>query len=401
VPCEVDEKLLVKRFGIAFQLSQDHKPQNEDPVFCAHAQKILNKSREILKDRRKESAYSAWVRARPRDETKHAEAEKAQREAEGERQKRRALEEKLAEAERQRASQETSKQPTDRKFGNPARYVVWLGIVLVVGLFLQLSHQHAASNEVATIRATPNEPTPRPEIRVAPETSPSVTPEPAPSLIPKATPNLTPQPAPSLTPEPTPSLTPKATANPTPDATWPDGRILSHSEHPINTGVVNVNPNDTLKLRRGPGTRFNAVAEVPANATDISAYDQDQVWDGDTWWCPVEWRGFRGYVGRSYLPTDTGPTPAANAAVWPDGRILTHPEHSVNSAALKVKPNDTLKLRGGPGTRFNPVAQIPANATDISAFDQDQVWDGDTWWCPVEWQGFRGYVGRSHLSTTH
>ena len=86
---------------------------------------------------------------------------------------------------------------------------------------------------------------------------------------------------------------------------------------------------------------------------------------------------------------------------WPDGRILTHPAHFVNTGVAKVKPNDTLKLRSGPGTRFRSVAGIPANATDLSAFDQDQVWDGDTWWCPVEWRGFRGYVGRSHLPTAH
>ncbi|MBV8213900.1 MAG: hypothetical protein JOZ08_11860 [Verrucomicrobia bacterium] len=86
------------------------------------------------------------------------------------------------------------------------------------------------------------------------------------------------------------------------DAKWPDGGILTHPEHLVNTGVVNVNPNDTLKLRRGPGMRFGIVAEIPPNATDISAFDQDQVWDGDTWWCPVEWNGLRGYVSRSYLP---------------------------------------------------------------------------------------------------
>jgi len=103
------------------------------------------------------------------------------------------------------------------------------------------------------------------------------------------------------------------------------------------------------------------------------------------------------------VPPNLTPTPAPNYkdAKWPDGRILTHPEHSVNAAAIKVKPNDTLKLRGGPGTRFNAVAEIPTNASDILAFDRDQVWDGDTWWCPVEWRGFRGYVGRSYLSTAH
>jgi hypothetical protein len=93
------------------------------------------------------------------------------------------------------------------------------------------------------------------------------------------------------------------------------------------------------------------------------------------------------------------PAPTANDAMWPDGRILAHPEHCVNAVAIKVKPNDTLKLRGGPGTRFNAVAEIPANANDILAFDQDQVWDGDTWWWPVKWHGFRGYIGRSYLST--
>ena len=100
------------------------------------------------------------------------------------------------------------------------------------------------------------------------------------------------------------------------------------------------------------------------------------------------------------LPPKATPNSAPNA-MWPDGRILTHPEHSINAAAIKVKPNDTLKLRGGPGTRFNGVAEIPTNASEILAFDQDQVWDGDTWWCPGEWRGFRGYVGRSYLSTAH
>jgi hypothetical protein len=92
------------------------------------------------------------------------------------------------------------------------------------------------------------------------------------------------------------------------------------------------------------------------------------------------------------------PTPAIEEARWPDGRMLAHPDHFVKTYVVKVAENDTLKLRTGPGTRFDVVAQIPHDARDVSAFDQDQVWDGDTWWCPVRWNGFRGYVGRSHLS---
>jgi hypothetical protein len=101
--------------------------------------------------------------------------------------------------------------------------------------------------------------------------------------------------------------------------------------------------------------------------------------------------------------TDPGPTadpsPNRKIVVWSDGRVLIHPEHSVRVYVINVKSDDTLMLRSGPGTRFRPVKVIPRDRTDLIAFDQDRVWDGDTWWYPVEWQGFRGYVGRSHLST--
>jgi tetratricopeptide (TPR) repeat protein len=111
VPGEIDEGLLQKRFAIAFRIvSQDHGLQNEDPAFCANAQKILNTAREILKDRQKESAYSAWIRARFRKEP----------------------EERLAEADRARQQAEQEK----RKRRASARYLIWLGIFLVVGLFL-------------------------------------------------------------------------------------------------------------------------------------------------------------------------------------------------------------------------------------------------------------------------
>jgi hypothetical protein len=91
------------------------------------------------------------------------------------------------------------------------------------------------------------------------------------------------------------------------------------------------------------------------------------------------------------------PTPAIEEARWPDGRILAHPDHFVKTHVINVAETDTLNLRAGPGTRFDVVTQIPHDARDVSAFDQDQVWDGDTWWYPVEWNAFRGYIGRSHL----
>jgi Bacterial SH3 domain len=117
---------------------------------------------------------------------------------------------------------------------------------------------------------------------------------PAPS-VPAATP------APSVlavaTPTPTPFIT-----GPAIEAKWPDGRKLLHPDQFVRTRIVNVKAKDTLKLRSGPGTSFKVLAEIPADETEITAFNYDQVWDGDTYWCPVEWKGLRGYVGRSYLP---------------------------------------------------------------------------------------------------
>jgi tetratricopeptide (TPR) repeat protein len=108
-------------------------------------------------------------RARFPSETEPIEVEKARREAEEERQKRKELEARLAEAEKARHQAERDKQ----KRRAPARYLIWLGIFLVVGLFQQLGHQHTAGNQV---RATPNESTPQPDLGATPQTSPSLAP---------------------------------------------------------------------------------------------------------------------------------------------------------------------------------------------------------------------------------
>jgi hypothetical protein len=108
-------------------------------------------------------------------------------------------------------------------------------------------------------------------------------------------------PSPIVVAKPTPTI-PASTKTPIPGTKWPDGRELLHPDRFVRTHVVNVGAHDALKLRSGPGTSFKVVAEIPAGETDITAFDEDQVWDGDTWWCPVEWKGLRGYVGRSHLP---------------------------------------------------------------------------------------------------
>jgi hypothetical protein len=93
-------------------------------------------------------------------------------------------------------------------------------------------------------------------------------------------------------------------------------------------------------------------------------------------------------------------SPNFNITRWPDGRILNHPEHFVRTCVIKVKSGDTLILRSGPGSRFESIREIPRDGTGLIAFDQDRLWDGDTWWYPIEWQGLRSYIGRSFLGAT-
>jgi hypothetical protein len=77
-------------------------------------------------------------------------------------------------------------------------------------------------------------------------------------LIPNFTQSLPAPSYPTPAPTPTPKPIPAPTASHTPardykNKKWPDGRILTHPEHFVNTGVVNVSASDTLKLRSRTG----------------------------------------------------------------------------------------------------------------------------------------------------
>src|SRR5258708_11689438 len=110
---------------------------------------------------------------------------------------------------------------------------------------------------------------------------------------------VTPSPQVIVSPSVIPTQTPDGKM---PDGKMPDGRTLVHPEHFQKTYVVNVSRNDTLKLRNGPGSKFAVLAEIPANASDVWVFYDDQFWDGDTCWCPVDWKAIRGYISRHYLP---------------------------------------------------------------------------------------------------
>jgi hypothetical protein len=65
--------------------------------------------------------------------------------------------------------------------------------------------------------------------------------------------------------------------------------------------VINVAPDDKLELRSAPLEASPAVAEIPFDNTDITAFDLNPRLDGYTWWFPIERHGSRGYVAGKYI----------------------------------------------------------------------------------------------------
>ena len=77
--------------------------------------------------------------------------------------------------------------------------------------------------------------------------------------------------------------------------------MLIHPQHFVKAYVINVAPDDKLELRSAPREASPAVAEIPFDSTDITAFDWDPTVDGDTWWFPAEWHGYLGYVAAKYI----------------------------------------------------------------------------------------------------
>jgi len=61
---------------------------------------------------------------------------------------------------------------------------------------------------------------------------------------------------------------------------------------------------------------------------------------------------------------------------------------------VKIKGGDSLSVRGGPGTSFQKIGEIPAQATGIRLLGNGQ---GKPAWFPVVWKDVQGWVNGSFL----
>lgn len=115
------------------------------------------------------------------------------------------------------------------------------------------------------------------------------------TIQPTATLPLMPTVVPPL-PTDTPDVRPP-TATPAP---------TSEPETTADYRVAFVAANDTLNVRRRPGTNAAVIAELPADATGIQVIDEGETLLGDSLWLPVETAAGDGWVNSRFLTEDIG-----------------------------------------------------------------------------------------------
>ena len=63
---------------------------------------------------------------------------------------------------------------------------------------------------------------------------------------------------------------------------------------------------------------------------------------------------------------------------------------------VKVKNNDTLTVRDGPGVKYNKITQIPSNGTYIEVVGYETK-VGKFLWLPIEYEGIKGWVNSYYI----
>jgi uncharacterized protein YraI len=139
--------------------------------------------------------------------------------------------------------------------------------------------------------------------------------------------------------------------------------------------VTNVATDDVLHIRSGPGAGLASIGSIPPNGRGVRI-----VGSCSGPWCPIEYQGTRGWVNKQYLLDDT-----ATAAA---------PARTQTYRVTNVAADDVLNIRPGPGAGLASVGSIPPNARGVRI-----VGSCSGQWCPIDYQGTRGWVNKLYLST--
>lgn len=148
-----------------------------------------------------------------------------------------------------------------------------------------------------------------------------------------------------------------------------------------------------LNLRKGPGTGYSVVYQIPTGKTVT-------VLDKGSKWTKIEYGKYTGYVSNDYLIFAKAPETEEPA---PDDKPTTNPP-TVNPPATSEgtmyygeyryaivrTENGSLNLRKGPGTGYSTITEIPEGTKIVV-----RSIEGD--WCGVYWGEKQGYVSKKYL----
>jgi uncharacterized protein YraI len=184
---------------------------------------------------------------------------------------------------------------------------------------------------------------------------------------------------PVVVPIPTPAPTPTPTPTPTPMAPVAQGNALGNC--PLQNGggsVSGIADDDTLFVRSGPGTNFPQLGELAFNANGVS------ISNCANRWCMVQYGCIRGYAAQKYLKNGYGGQGGSYFAGT--YRVVNHPM------------DEKLNVRGGTGTKFPILAELPPNATGVVVTDC-QAKPGEVYrWCNLNWNNISGWAYGKYLA---
>jgi uncharacterized protein YraI len=143
--------------------------------------------------------------------------------------------------------------------------------------------------------------------------------------------------------------------------------------------VVNILENDTLFVRSGPGKQNGVVGELPWNGTGVG-----NVQCSGSNWCSVTFGCIKGYSFGKYLTNRRAGQ--RNSQFSGYYRVSNHPQ------------NEFLNVRSGPGTQYQVVGGLSANASGIKVTDC-QVEKGYKYhWCTISWGSVNGWAYKKYLT---
>ncbi|QTR51055.1 SH3 domain-containing protein [Candidatus Thiothrix anitrata] len=130
--------------------------------------------------------------------------------------------------------------------------------------------------------------------------------------------------------------------------------------------VTRVAGTDTLALRDAPSSRGKILARIPFNAVRV----KNEV-ERRSGWCKVQYARTLGWVGCKHLTESDG-----------------------NRYYSTQGYTDRLNIRKTPSTSAAVVGTIPPLETGLQGTGECSAS-----WCPVDYQGKRGWVGRRYLAS--